>query len=343
MRNRRGAKDDEKLLNLSFDIFGSKISPEERGYQTELNSLADDVKGKCDGGDCKELLTSDSAKWQSLYIRSRERAHTPDPLPISALANPSILLALERSFRISHFSEGRWRKIDYTRGTGILTPAGHPRLVRHDFTGSQRTLNLVLLVVPQETVNSVAQEVPKPSTLIGSSLRDRPFFDDPVISNLAFSAMSALRGGAPDFYAQAAAQWIAAHLLLGPTKGFEWRQSLAKERISDHRLVRVLEYIDAHFSERLDLRALSKEAGISPFHFAALFRKAVGATPHRHVQHIRMEAAKAMLIDTDKPVLEIALTCGFGNASHFAAAFRDQFSQSPTEYRSSHYNLHLRP
>jgi AraC-like DNA-binding protein len=70
--------------------------------------------------------------------------------------------------------------------------------------------------------------------------------------------------------------------------------------------VRVLEYIEARLSDRLDLRVLSKEVGISPFHFAALFRKAVGATPHGHVQHLRMEAAKAMLRDTDNSTLQIA-------------------------------------
>jgi AraC family transcriptional regulator len=41
-----------------------------------------------------------------------------------------------------------------------------------------------------------------------------------------------------------------------------------------------------------------------------------------------------MLRETDKTMLEIALTCGFGSASHFASAFRRHFSQSPTEYRS---------
>jgi AraC family transcriptional regulator len=301
-----------------------------------MNSLAEDVRGKSDAGHIKELLTSDSANWKSLYLRSREKAYFPEPYPIGAFTNPSIILIHERSFRVSHFSEGRWRKIDYTRGTGILTPAGLPRLVRHDFVG--KVLNCSLLVVPQETLDFVAQEVQKPSTI-----SNRPFFDDPVISDLAFSAMSALRGGAPDFYAQAAAQWISAHLLLGAIKGFEWRQSLAKKRISDYRLVRVLEYIEAHFSERLDLRVLSKEAGISPFHFATLFRKAVGETPHRHVQHVRMEAAKAMLRDTEKAVLEIALTCGFGTASQFAAAFRRRYSQSPMEYRSSHYSLRVGP
>ena len=306
-----------------------------------MNSLADDVRGKCDAGHSNELLTSDSAGWKSLYLRSREKAYSPEPFPIDAFANPSIILVLEKSFRISHFSEGRWRKVDYTRGTGILTPARHPRLVRHDFVG--KALNLLLLVVPQETVDVVAQEVQNPRTIIGGSLSDRPFFDDPTIGNLAFSAMSALQDGAPDFYAQAAAQWISAHLLLGTTKGFEWRQSLAKERISDYRLVRVLEYIEAHISESLNLSVLSKEAGISPFHFAMLFRKAVGETPHRHVQHIRMEVAKQMLADTGKPILEIALTCGFGTSSQFSVAFRRQFSQSPTEYRSSHYGLRSGP
>jgi AraC family transcriptional regulator len=219
-----------------------------------MNSLAEDARGKCDAGHSKELLTSDSAKWKSLYLRSREKAYSPEPVPIDAFANPSIILVLERSFRISHFSAGQWRKIDYTRGMGILTPAGHPRLVRHDIVG--KALNLLLLVVPQETVDFVAQEVQKPNTLIGGSFSDRPFFDDPVIGNLAFSVTSALRNGAPDFYAQAAAQWISAHLLLGTTKGFEWRESLVKERVSDYRLVRVLEYIEAHLSERLDLRVL---------------------------------------------------------------------------------------
>jgi|SRR5450631_1879411 AraC family transcriptional regulator len=114
-----------------------------------------------------------------------------------------------------------------------------------------------------------------------------------------------------------------------------WHKSLAHERITDYRLVRVLEYIDAHLSDHLGLRALSREAGISQFHFAALFRKAVGKSPHQHILHLRLQAARSMLCHTDKSAFEIAVTCGFRSASHFAAAFRRQFSQSPTQFRSS--------
>jgi AraC family transcriptional regulator len=153
--------------------------------------------------------------------------------------------------------------------------------------------------------------------------------------------VAALRGGAPDFYAQAAVQWIAAHLLLCSSGRFEWRQSLSHERISDYRLIRVLECIDTHLSDRLDLRVLSSEAGISRFHFAALFSQGVGTTPHRHVLYLRMQAASSMLRDTDKSTLEIALTCGFRSASQFAAAFRRQFWQSPKEYRSQRLGQRL--
>ena len=294
-------------------------------------------------GAVTEWLTSDSANWRSLSVLVTEREYHADvELALPAFPNPAIKLSLNSSFSMEHFSEARWRKINYTRGTGVLTPAGHARLIRPAFR-TPRAFKLLHLVLPQDTVDFVATEVQKPGTRVRSSIDDFPFFDDNVITNLGYSAISALRGGAPDLFAQAAAQWITLHLLLGPSRSFEWHQSLAREHISDHRLVRVLEYIEAHLSDRLDLRVLSREAGISPFHFAALFTKAVGATPHRHVQHLRLEAAKAMLRDTDKSTLDIALTCGFANASHLAAAFRRQFSQSPTEYRSSRRGFSLRP
>lgn len=114
-----------------------------------------------------------------------------------------------------------------------------------------------------------------------------------------------------------------------------WQGSIAHERNFDYRLVRVLGYIDAHLSDNLDLRALSREAGISQFHFAALFRKAVGRSPHQHILHLRLQAARSMLCETDKSAFEIAQTCGFKSASHFSATFRRRFSQSPTEFRSS--------
>jgi AraC family transcriptional regulator len=307
-----------------------------------LNGPADDRNSRFVAANFRDSLTSEPAKWRSLSLRITETASYTDPLETPPSADLSIRLLLNENFQIDHFRDGRWRVIKYTRGTGALTPAGHVRLLRYDFRG-HKTLAFLHLILPQPTVDFVAEETRKLGTPTRSSIIDVPFFDDPFICSFSYSLVAALRDGAPDFYAQAAAQWLAAHLVLGPSASFEWRRSLAHERISDYRLVRVLEYIEAHLSERLDLRVLAKEAAISPFHFATLFTKAVGSTPHRHVQHLRMQAAKAMLRETDKSTLDIALSCGFGSASHFAAAFRRQFFQSPTEYRSALQRLRIGP
>jgi AraC family transcriptional regulator len=95
--------------------------------------------------------------------------------------------------------------------------------------------------------------------------------------------ISAIQAGLPDFCAQSAAQWIAAHLLLGRSANSRWHQSLAHDEIPDRRIVRVLEYMEAHLGEHLSLDVLAAEAAVSKFHFASLFSKSVGATPHRHV------------------------------------------------------------
>lgn len=243
---------------------------------------------------------------------------------------------LDDAIRVEHYVAGHPRRVNYTRGTGVLTPPGHTRLMRIRSPGQE--FAELQLSVPQLTLDVVADQIRGPRVRGSRSLRDDIFLRDPAIHHFAVSVASALARGASESYAQIAAEWLAAHLLLGgagDARRHAWQQRLTKEGIADYRLVRVLEYIRAHLSDQLDLRTLAREAGISPFHFATLFRKAVGSTPHRHVLRLRMDAAQGMLRETDKSIIDIAMSCGFGNASHFAASFRRHFSQSPTQYRTT--------
>jgi AraC family transcriptional regulator len=287
------------------------------------------------GGRLAREWISDPAGWQALRLRTSEwKLTSADIIEPPPSDDPSFSLLLNTTFRLDECFGGRWRGQRYTKGTGELSPSRHQRRLRQNFAG-QGSLNTLGLHIPLHTVDRVAQELSKPGKLVRSALSDIPFLNDRTLSRFTFSVAAALREGAPDFYAQSAAQWLSAHLLLGPFKAFEWHESLSRQHFSDHRLIRVLEYVEAHLSEPLDLRTLSKEAGLSPFHFAALFSRAVGVTPHRHVHHLRLKTAKSMLRETGKSILEIALACGFGSASHFSSSFRREFSESPTEYRSS--------
>jgi len=83
----------------------------------------------------------------------------------------------------------------------------------------------------------------------------------------------------------------------------------------------------------LSLEEMAQSVGLSTAHFARMFRKSTGETPHKFVLRQRLERAKVMLRAPDARVLDVAVACGFRTQQHFAQVFRDVFGVSPTEYR----------
>lgn len=104
------------------------------------------------------------------------------------------------------------------------------------------------------------------------------------------------------------------------------------------RFNRVLDHIDRHLADELRLEALAGVALFSPFHFHRLFLAWQGETLADYIRRRRLEVAGMRLVmQPDKPVLTIALDCGFGSGESFARAFRQQFGCSPTAWRSKGY------
>ena len=99
------------------------------------------------------------------------------------------------------------------------------------------------------------------------------------------------------------------------------------------RLRRIKELVRAKLEFDLSLDEMAQAVGLSTAHFARMFRKSTGETPHQFVLRQRLEHAKAMLRAPDSRVLDVAVSCGFKTQQHFAQAFRDVWGVSPTEYR----------
>src|SRR5260370_40608364 len=99
------------------------------------------------------------------------------------------------------------------------------------------------------------------------------------------------------------------------------------------RLRRIKELVHAKLEGDLSLDEMAQSVGLSTAHFARMFRKSTGETPHQFVLRQRLERAKAMLRAHDARVLDVAVACGFKTQQHFAQVFRDVCSISPTEYR----------
>lgn len=102
------------------------------------------------------------------------------------------------------------------------------------------------------------------------------------------------------------------------------------------RMIRVLDHIDSHLDEELDLDRLSGVAAFSKFHFHRQFRAMFGLPAHLYVQLARMKRASWRLaFRAEESVTGIALDAAYGAPDAFARAFRQRFGQSPTGFRKS--------
>jgi AraC family transcriptional regulator len=102
------------------------------------------------------------------------------------------------------------------------------------------------------------------------------------------------------------------------------------------RMHRVLEHIDRELDQPLELETLARVANFSPFHFHRLFTAWMGETLGDYVRRRRLELAAQRLVAQPRlPVLQVALSVGFGSTEAFARAFKTRFGSTPTGWRDS--------
>ena len=104
-------------------------------------------------------------------------------------------------------------------------------------------------------------------------------------------------------------------------------------RLMLSRFTSVVQYVAAHYSEPITTRRLAEMCYLSEGHFCRFFKAATGKTPLSYINEYRIERASALLLETDAPITEIALSCGFSDVNYFSRVFRSVRGEAPTEYR----------
>lgn len=103
-----------------------------------------------------------------------------------------------------------------------------------------------------------------------------------------------------------------------------------------------IDHVVAHLEEPLRLKAVSRAAGLSPFHFHRVFQAMVGATLADFVKRLRLEKALVQMAHAPRtPLTKVALACGFSSSSDFSRSFRQKFGAAPSKFnlkawRASH-------
>lgn len=98
-------------------------------------------------------------------------------------------------------------------------------------------------------------------------------------------------------------------------------------------LIEAVKRMESTLDRALSPAGIAGELGISQRQLERQFRSQLGRTPIGYHRDLRLDHAKRLLSQTALPVTEIALSCGFGSASHFARLYRQRFGRLPNEDR----------
>src|SRR5688500_19393642 len=95
------------------------------------------------------------------------------------------------------------------------------------------------------------------------------------------------------------------------------------------------EYILKNLDQPITPDCLARAIGLSRFHFSRLFRQSTGESPMRYVQRCRVEHAKRLINQGDLRMIEIAVSLGFYDQSHFSRWFRKLVGMTPRDFARS--------
>ena len=106
-------------------------------------------------------------------------------------------------------------------------------------------------------------------------------------------------------------------------------------------LARVLQHVAANLGRDLAVNELAAVAQMSSHHFSLCFKRSMGVSPHQWVVHRRVAEARRLLRARSMPVVDVALSLGFCNQSHFTDVFRRLTGTTPKRYQRLHAPPHF--
>lgn len=110
--------------------------------------------------------------------------------------------------------------------------------------------------------------------------------------------------------------------------------NMNKDHLHRLQVIKAQNYIRENLSSKFTLDIISKRAGASPYHFIRLFFAVCGETPFQFIARERILRASKLLINTELPVVEIALSVGFETSSSFNKSFKKYVLLTPTKFRN---------
>ena len=109
-------------------------------------------------------------------------------------------------------------------------------------------------------------------------------------------------------------------------------------------ITEAIDYIESHLQEKPDLDAIAEALHYSKYYLHRMFTHTAGLTIQTYVQRRRLTEAAKLLVFSDRPILDIALTAGYESQQSFTDIFKAMYKKTPNQYREEEvfYPLQLR-
>ena len=115
----------------------------------------------------------------------------------------------------------------------------------------------------------------------------------------------------------------------------QFSATLASQKTEYRVLDALLAWLPDHIRGDLSVRMLARRVAMSPRNFARVFLQEVGVTPARHVEDLRLEAARRQLEKGTAAISTIAENSGFQSAEVLRRVFQRRLGVTPGQYRAS--------
>ena len=102
-----------------------------------------------------------------------------------------------------------------------------------------------------------------------------------------------------------------------------------------------ISFIEQHITDDITAEDVANHVNISTYYLSKIFKKEMGVNFITYVTDRKMDLAKEMLVNTDIPVLNIALDLAYNEANYFSKAFKKKTGLTPSEYREKYRNRRI--
>lgn len=250
-------------------------------------------------------------------------------MPKNVFAQHHVLINLRREpQKVENWRNDHVRTFDITQNDVVVTPAG----MASGWRWWDRSRCIVVTLEPEPLARFAGRELGL--ILTDAQLIDEPQRQDPDLAAAATQLYDALahKAQGSDVLYEALARVFLVKLLRAYAEHRATMDDPTAE-FGAERYKRVLDHITANMAKPIGVEDMAAAAGMSASAFARVFKAAVGDTPHQFLSRYRVERAQEMMRDFDRPLIDIALACGFADQPHLGRVFKKFTGDTPKAWR----------